>query len=50
MSFCVLGQVASAAVSVAGCENIDTSYPRFVDDLKSVGGAIGPDGSGDHRG
>jgi 3-phosphoshikimate 1-carboxyvinyltransferase len=50
MSFCVLGQVASAAVSVAGCENIDTSYPRFVDDLKSVGGAVGPDGSGDHRG
>ncbi len=50
MSFCVLGQVASAAVTVAGCENIDTSYPRFVDDLMQVGAAVGPDGSGDHRG
>jgi hypothetical protein len=41
MSFCVLGQVAGGAVTVAGCENIDTSYPGFVDDLCSVGGSVG---------
>jgi len=40
MSFCVLGQVAPSAVTVSGCENIDTSYPGFVDDLSSVGGSI----------
>jgi 3-phosphoshikimate 1-carboxyvinyltransferase len=50
MSFCVLGQVASTPVTVTGCENIDTSYPRFVDDLRRVGGTVGPDGSGDPRG
>lgn len=49
MSFCVLGQVASAAVTVAGCENIDTSYPRFVDDLRRVGGMLGPGPSGVDR-
>ena len=40
MSFCILGQVASAGVEVAGCENIDTSYPGFVEDLVKVGGNI----------
>jgi len=41
MSFCVLGQVAAGPVTVAGCENIDTSYPRFIDDLTAVGGTVG---------
>jgi 3-phosphoshikimate 1-carboxyvinyltransferase len=45
MSFCVLGQVASAGVTVLGCENIDTSYPGFVNDLDAVGGRIAADGS-----
>jgi 3-phosphoshikimate 1-carboxyvinyltransferase len=40
MSFCILGQVASAGIEVAGCENIDTSYPGFVDDLARAGGTI----------
>ncbi len=43
MSFCILGQVASGPVSVDGCENIDTSYPGFVDDLLSVGGSVTAD-------
>ncbi len=41
MSFCILGQVAAASVTVHGCENINTSYPRFVDDLQAVGGRVG---------
>jgi len=41
MSFCVLGQVAAGAVTVSGCENIDTSYPGFVADLTGVGGNVG---------
>jgi len=40
MSFCILGQLADAAVVVAGCENIDTSYPGFVHDLLAVGGNV----------
>jgi 3-phosphoshikimate 1-carboxyvinyltransferase len=40
MSFCVLGQVADGPVTVHGCENIDTSYPSFVDHLEQVGGTI----------
>ncbi|MBT8063494.1 MAG: 3-phosphoshikimate 1-carboxyvinyltransferase [Gammaproteobacteria bacterium] len=40
MSFCVLGQVADGAVSVSGCENIDTSYPGFGDDLRRAGGRV----------
>ena len=40
MSFCVLGQVAGGAVTVSGCENIDTSYPGFADDFLSVGGQV----------
>lgn len=40
MSFCILGQVAPDSVEVAGCENIDTSYPGFVDDLVRVGGRV----------
>jgi len=50
MSFAVLGQVASGAVRVAGSENIDTSFPSFVQDLCSVGGEVGvrPDGDKDH--
>jgi 3-phosphoshikimate 1-carboxyvinyltransferase len=43
MSFCVLGQVAAGAVSVSGCENIDTSYPGFVADLSGVGGDVRPE-------
>jgi 3-phosphoshikimate 1-carboxyvinyltransferase len=46
MSFCVLGQIASGAVTVSGCENIDTSYPGFVADLSAVGGNVGPGLSG----
>jgi len=41
MSFSVLGQVAGGAVTVSGCENIDTSYPGFVADLTRVGGNVG---------
>ena len=41
MSFCILGQVAEDPITVHGCENIDTSYPSFVDHLKQVGGTIG---------
>ena len=40
MSFCILGQVATGPVSVAGSENIDTSYPGFVRDLAGAGGNI----------
>jgi 3-phosphoshikimate 1-carboxyvinyltransferase len=40
MSFCILGQLASGPVSVAGSENIDTSYPGFVHDVAAVGGNI----------
>jgi 3-phosphoshikimate 1-carboxyvinyltransferase len=47
MSFCVLGQVASGAVTVAGCENIDTSYPGFVADLARVGGNVGARAAGE---
>ena len=47
MSFCVLGQVATAGVTVSGCENIDTSYPGFVEDLLSVGGRLAADSRND---
>jgi 3-phosphoshikimate 1-carboxyvinyltransferase len=40
MSFCVLGQLAGGAVTVHGCENIDTSYPEFMRDLRTVGGNV----------
>ena len=40
MSFCILGQMAAGRVSVAGSENIITSYPGFVRDLKKAGGNI----------
>ncbi|MDT8319217.1 MAG: 3-phosphoshikimate 1-carboxyvinyltransferase [Xanthomonadales bacterium] len=40
MSFCVLGQVAPGPLRVAGAEHIGTSYPGFVADLTSVGGAV----------
>lgn len=40
MSFCILGQVAAGPVSVTGCENINTSYPGFVEDLAGIGGRI----------
>ena len=40
MSFCVLGQVAEGPVTVSGCENINTSYPLFVEHLRQVGGKI----------
>jgi len=41
MSFCILGQLADSDIEVKGCGNIDTSYPGFADDLKTVGGVIG---------
>lgn len=40
MSFCVLGQLADSTVTVSGCENIDTSYPGFMDDLIQAGGRV----------
>jgi 3-phosphoshikimate 1-carboxyvinyltransferase len=40
MSFCILGQVAGSAVTISGCENIDTSYPGFASDLQAVGGRV----------
>ena len=40
MSFAVLGQVASSDLLVTGAENIDTSYPCFVQDLSRVGGSV----------
>jgi len=40
MSFCILGQLANAPVIVSGCENIVTSYPAFVQDLRSMGGNV----------
>lgn len=40
MSFAILGQVASGAVHIAGAENIDTSFPSFVQDLSRLGGLI----------
>jgi 3-phosphoshikimate 1-carboxyvinyltransferase len=44
MSFSVLGQVAGGTVSVSGCENIATSYPDFVKDLRGVGGQVAEQG------
>jgi len=40
MSFAVLGQVAGAEVQVTGAENIDTSFPSFVQDLSRAGGRV----------
>jgi len=40
MSFCILGQVASAPVAVRGAGHVDTSYPDFSDHLRSVGGNV----------
>jgi 3-phosphoshikimate 1-carboxyvinyltransferase len=40
MSFCVLGQLLDSELEVKGCENIDTSYPDFVNDMQSLGGSI----------
>ena len=40
MSFCILGQLADSDLEVNGCGNIDTSYPGFARDLKTVGGRI----------
>jgi len=42
MSFCILGQVADEPLSITGVENINTSYPGFVADLRRVGGCINP--------
>jgi len=41
MSFCILGQAASAPLVVEGASHINTSYPEFVDHLRSVGGNVG---------
>jgi len=40
MSFCILGQVATAGVMVHGATHINTSYPSFADHLASVGGYV----------
>jgi 3-phosphoshikimate 1-carboxyvinyltransferase len=40
MSFAILGQVAEGELMIEGSENIDTSFPSFVSDLVSVGGAV----------
>jgi 3-phosphoshikimate 1-carboxyvinyltransferase len=40
MSFAILGQVASGEVSIAGSENINTSFPTFIQDLSAVGGIV----------
>jgi 3-phosphoshikimate 1-carboxyvinyltransferase len=48
MSFAVLGQVASGQVRITGAENIDTSFPAFVQDLSRVGGIIRIDQGGSH--
>jgi 3-phosphoshikimate 1-carboxyvinyltransferase len=40
MSFAVLGQLAGGEVTIAGSENIDTSYPSFIRDLSHVGGSV----------
>lgn len=48
MSFCVLGQVANAAVTVQGCHNINTSYPGFVGDLAGIGGKVHRPQAGSH--
>ena len=37
MSFAVLGLVASRGVTIHGARQIDTSYPGFVADLRSLG-------------
>jgi 3-phosphoshikimate 1-carboxyvinyltransferase len=46
MSFGIIGQVAQGPVSIAGVENIDTSYPGFVGDLRAVGGRIAAEAEG----
>jgi 3-phosphoshikimate 1-carboxyvinyltransferase len=43
MSFCVLGQVASGPLRVAGSQNINTSYPEFTQHLSVVGGSVRDD-------
>ena len=40
MSFAILGQVAEGELMIEGTENINTSFPSFVRDLASVGGAV----------
>ena len=52
MSFCMLGQVATGPVTIAGATHIDTSYPEFTRHLATLGGAVeevpsGAAGSGD---
>ena len=42
MSFCVMGQVASDRIRVGGAGYINTSYPDFVQHLKSLGGNVDP--------
>ncbi len=40
MSFCMLGQVAGAPLTIAGASHIDTSYPDFMRHLEAVGGTV----------
>jgi 3-phosphoshikimate 1-carboxyvinyltransferase len=46
MSFAILGQAAQGPVSISGVENIDTSYPGFTRDLRTVGGRVAAGGDG----
>ncbi len=41
MSFAVLGQVMAGGVDIDGADYIDTSYPGFVDDMRSAGANLG---------
>jgi len=40
MSFAILGQTASAGITITGAHNIDTSYPAFPQHLLAVGGEV----------
>ena len=41
MAFAVLGQVAESPVTIEGAEWIQTSYPGFVDDMRTIGATLG---------
>lgn len=40
MSFCVLAQALGQSVEVTGAAQIDTSFPTFIDDFKSLGASL----------
>ena len=45
MAFAVAATVAEAPVTITGCGNIGTSYPGFVQDLRSLGIRIEEEGA-----